>query len=171
MQKLTDQGQLVQDEWELLPKETEFSIEAITRPTLIPFNQLHGRIDEIKSLDTIGIWIDTDTSEQALADVPLDVPVIGVYFPVFSDGRGFSLGRMLREQHGYKGELRAMGHYMPDQLHYLKRCGFNAFMVESDSQIDTMKQSLSDFSDSYQAACDQPLPIFRRRNGGAPTVG
>lgn len=169
MPKLTDQGQLVEDEWTLLALEAQINVEDIASPTLIPFLLLEGRMGEIKDRSKIGVWIDTDASEQVLTDLPLDVPVIAVHFPVFSDGRGFSLARLLREQRGYKGELRAMGNYMPDQLFYLKRCGFDAFIVDSNGPIETMKQALTDFSDSYQAASDQPLPAFRRRSVDAST--
>ncbi len=164
MPKLTDRGQFVHDEWKLLEADAALVVEDIVSPTLIPFSRLNGRMDEVKDRSKIGVWIDTDASEQILADLPLDVPVIGVHFLVFNDGRGFSLARLLREQRGYKGELRAMGNYMPDQLFYLKRCGFDAFMVDSDGPIETMKQALTDFTGSYQAAYDQPLPAFRRRN-------
>ncbi|MBT7719796.1 MAG: DUF934 domain-containing protein, partial [Halieaceae bacterium] len=46
-----------------------------------------------------------------------DIPLVLVNFPTFMDGRGFSYGRELRER-GYRGELRAVGHFMRDQLTY-----------------------------------------------------
>ena len=85
-----------------------------------------------------------------------------VNFPVFTDGRGFSYGRELRER-GYQGELRAAGHFIRDQLTYLSRCGFDAFQMADESQLEDALASLDDFSESYQAAIDQPLPLFRRR--------
>ncbi|MEH6588419.1 MAG: DUF934 domain-containing protein [Halioglobus sp.] len=91
-----------------------------------------------------------------------ELPLVLVNFPTFMDGRGFSYGRELRER-GYKGELRAVGHFMRDQLTYLARCGFDAFQFEDEAELDDAVASLADFSEYYQASIDQPKPLFRRR--------
>lgn len=91
-----------------------------------------------------------------------ELPLVLVNFPTFMDGRGFSYGRELRER-GYKGELRAVGHFMRDQLTYLARCGFDAFQFEDETELDDAVASLADFSEYYQASIDQPEPLFRRR--------
>ncbi len=72
-------------------------------------------------------------------------------------------GRLLRDRYGFKGELRAVGDVLQDQLFYLNRSGFNAFAIRADKSIDAALKSLSDFSESYQGAWDQPLPLFKRR--------
>lgn len=91
-----------------------------------------------------------------------EIPLVMVNFPTFMDGRGFSYARELR-QRGYEGELRAVGHFMRDQLTYLSRCGFNAFQMEDESQLESALESLADFSEYYQASIDQPQPLYRRR--------
>lgn len=91
-----------------------------------------------------------------------EIPLVLVNFPTFMDGRGFSYGRELRER-GYEGELRAVGHFMRDQLTYLSRCGFNAFQMEDESELEGALDSLRDFGEYYQASIDQPQPLFRRR--------
>lgn len=52
-----------------------------------------------------------------------------IRFGVFSDGRGFSIARLLREKHRFQGEIRALGHFILDQVPYLLRVGFDAFAV------------------------------------------
>lgn len=79
------------------------------------------------------------------------------------DGRSFSTARLLRDAYGFKGELRAIGGIIRDQLFYLKRCGFDSFSLADDIDAEAAVASLSDFSESYQAAEDQKLPLFRRR--------
>jgi uncharacterized protein (DUF934 family) len=91
-----------------------------------------------------------------------EIPLVLVNFPTFMDGRGFSYGRELRER-GYKGELRAVGHFIRDQLTYLSRCGFDAFQFEDESELEAALESLADFSEYYQASVDSPKPLFRRR--------
>jgi uncharacterized protein (DUF934 family) len=56
-----------------------------------------------------------------------------------------------------------VGDVLQDQLFYMKRCGFDAFALREDKDIQAALKSLNDFSDSYQAGVDQPLPLFRRR--------
>ena len=99
---------------------------------------------------------------EALLEALDDISLIVVNFPVFTDGRGFSYARELRER-GYQGDVRASGHFIRDQLTYLQRCGFNAFQMADESALDAAMASLAVFSEHYQASIDQPLPLFRRR--------
>ena len=96
--------------------------------------------------------------------------LIAINFPKFTDGRGYSMASTLRTRLGYKGELRAIGDVLRDQLFYMQRLGFNAFDVRADKDIHAAGQSLGDFSETYQGAVDQPLPLFRRRSGTASTA-
>ena len=69
----------------------------------------------------------------------------------------------MRERYQYLGEVRALGDVLQDQLFFMKRCGFNAYAVRADKNIDAALASLKGFRESYQAAVDQPQPLFRRR--------
>ncbi len=89
--------------------------------------------------------------------------VIAVNFPKFSDGRGYSIGRLLRERYGYKGELRAVGEVARDHLHAMEQCGFNAFQLREGEDPQEALSAFGDFSDSYQATTARPEPLFRRR--------
>jgi len=97
-----------------------------------------------------------------LGDIHL-LKIIAVDFPVFTDGRGFSIGNLLRERYSYKGELRACGGFIRDQLYYLKRCGFNSFQFNNNTDLNVAMKSLQDFSNDYQISASQPSPLFRRR--------
>jgi uncharacterized protein (DUF934 family) len=88
---------------------------------------------------------------------------VEVNFPSFADGRGYSIARLLRERHGYRGELRAVGDVQRDQLFYLARCGFDAFLLRDDEDAQASLAALHDFSEAYQASVERPLPLFRRR--------
>jgi uncharacterized protein (DUF934 family) len=91
--------------------------------------------------------------------------VIAVDFPKFSDGRGYSVGRLLRERYSYKGELRAVGEVARDHLQAMAQCGFDAFQLREGEDPQEALKAFGDFSDSYQATAAQPLPLFRRRLG------
>jgi uncharacterized protein (DUF934 family) len=88
---------------------------------------------------------------------------VEVNFPKFGDGRGFSIGRLLRERYGYKGELRAVGQITRDHLFFLESCGFNAFELREGEDAAEAIAAFDDFSESYQASPARPVPLFRRR--------
>ena len=108
------------------------------------------------------VQIEPGEGVEALLEHLHALELVAVNFPVFTDGRGFSYGRELRER-GFVGELRAVGHFLPDQVHYLRRCGFDAFQFADESRLDEGLRQYQVFSDAYQASIDQPLPLFRRR--------
>jgi uncharacterized protein (DUF934 family) len=88
---------------------------------------------------------------------------VEVNFPKFGDGRGFSIGRLLRERYGYKGELRAVGQITRDHLFFLESCGFDAFELREGEDAAEAVAAFGDFSESYQASPARPQPLFRRR--------
>jgi uncharacterized protein (DUF934 family) len=88
---------------------------------------------------------------------------VEVNFPKFGDGRGYSLGRLLRERYNYRGELRAVGHITRDLLFYLESCGFDAYELRAGEDPQEALAGFEDFSESYQASVARPVPLFRRR--------
>ena len=109
------------------------------------------------------VQLESGQPPSPLLDFLDQIELVVINFPVFTDGRGFSYARELR-QRGYSGELRAGGHFIRDQLTFLHRCGFDAFQMPEGSDIEAALASLGDFTEHYQAAIDQPLPLFRRRD-------
>ena len=88
---------------------------------------------------------------------------VEVNFPSFTDGRGYSIARLLRERYAYQGELRAVGDVQRDHLFYLSRCGFDAFLLRDGQDAEESLCALHDFSEAYQASVERPEPLFRRR--------
>ena len=88
---------------------------------------------------------------------------VEVNFPKFGDGRGYSIARLLRERHGYRGELRAVGQVARDHLHYMEQCGFDAFLLRDGEDVAEALAAFDDFSEHYQATVAQPVPLFKRR--------
>ena len=90
--------------------------------------------------------------------------LIEVSFPSFRDGRGYSAARVLREA-GYRGELRAAGDVLVDQLPFMRRCGFDSFAPEAPIDPLTLARSLDRYVDHYQPAADGAVPVWKRRHG------
>lgn len=78
------------------------------------------------------------------------VPLIALDFPKFTDGRSYSYAQVLRTRHGYRGELRATGDVLRDQLRYMWRCGFDAFEVRADKSIEDALHAFDEFTIDYQ---------------------
>ena len=111
----------------------------------------------------LGVWLEAhDDLRDLVPDLP-QLELIAVNFARFSDGRGYSLARLLRGRYGYKGELRAVGDVLLDQLFYLMRVGFDAYALRDDQDPLAAGAALRAFSASYQAGADQTLPLFRQR--------
>ena len=89
---------------------------------------------------------------------------VEVNFPKFGDGRGYSIGRLLRERYGYRGEMRAVGHITRDLLFYLESCGFDAFELRPGEDPQEALAGFEDFSEAYAASVARPQPLFRRRS-------
>ena len=111
--------------------------------------------------------VDTEPSDELAA-----APVIAIDFPAFTDGRGLSLGVLLRTRFGFAGELRAVGDINADLLHYLARCGFDSVELKNPSvnadgtNVLTGFNSLAPYSDNYQASVVEPEPAYRRVRRG-----
>ncbi|TBR38080.1 DUF934 domain-containing protein [Marinomonas agarivorans] len=111
-----------------------------------------------------GIWLESDENTDQLAGKNISaLSVIGVHFPAFADGRGFTHARLLRERFGYKGEIRALGNFIPDQLGYLLRVGFSAFQFADEVNLEKALQLHKPFSVAYQSDVADPRPLFLRR--------
>lgn len=97
-----------------------------------------------------GVWLQPDEDFEPLLPDLDRLPLIAVHFPLFTDGRGYSIARLLRERHGYRGELRAIGDVLRDQLYFLHRCGFDAFALRADQDAEQALRAFGDYSVSYQ---------------------
>jgi len=160
-------GTVRQDNWVVVPRPEDGESLAIPtdQPALIPADLWLAGYEHFTGDDRIGVWFDSHDEPEIIADKVNELPLIGVNFPRFVDGRGYSIARLLRERFGYKNELRAIGDVLLDQLQFMKRCGFDSYVLRADKDISKAPKCLNFFSQGYQAATDTDLPLFRRRAG------
>ena len=157
--RIIKDGAVVENTWQVLREIPETGLPA--GQIIVPLDYWLSNRDTLLQRGQVGVWLGSEQPPAPLAEDLDKLPVIAVDFPLFTDGRGFSYGRTLREQLGYTGEVRAIGQFIRDQMYYLSRCGFNAYAIET-ADPEKAVDSLDDFSDSYSAGVDQPLPWFRR---------
>ncbi len=163
-------GAVVANEWTLIPAAVDGAAVALpTGKLIVPLSAWVAQRDVLIERvffkhEPLGVWLDSNQDPADLADAINRFALIAVNFPKFTDGRGYSIAALLRSRYGFKGELRAIGDVLRDQLFYMQRVGFNAFAVRTDKDIHDAAKSLNDFSESYQGAIDQAVPLFRRRS-------
>ena len=121
-------------------------------------NELRNRTGKV------GVCLLGEEDPAELCDDLNELEMVALDFPVFRDGRSYSNARLLRDRYGYKGELRALGDVLRDQIFFMHRCGIDSFQIRPDKSITDAVSSLSDFSVTYQTAADGALPVYKQRN-------
>jgi uncharacterized protein (DUF934 family) len=89
--------------------------------------------------------------------------VVALVFPSFRDGRAYSQARLLRERHGYDGELRATGQVLRDQFVFMLRAGFDAFEAKKERDADAFALTAKRYSVFYQPTGDGRVTALHRR--------
>lgn len=157
-------GTISADTWMVVPRPADGDALSIPdQPALIPADLWLAGKEHFEGRDDIGVWFDSHDEPEILDGLVNELKLIAVNFPKFSDGRGYSIARLLRERFGYQNELRAIGDVLLDQLQFMKRCGFDSYALREDKDATKAARSLSFFSQGYQAATDTDMPLFRRR--------
>lgn len=90
--------------------------------------------------------------------------LIEVNFPAYTDGRGYTSARVLREA-GYTGELRAVGDVLVDQLAYMRRCGFDSFAPERELNVADAEAAMARYAEVYQPTVDGRAAVWAKRHG------
>ena len=150
------------------PPETWTTIEADEAvppegKVLVSVERWSAESDKLRARgDDVGILVQPDDDVLSLHGTLDGVSLVAVAFPKFTDGRGYSSARLLRDRLGYTGELRAVGDVLPDQVFYMWRVGFDAFDLADGKSPQTAIEQLEEFSVTYQAAADTDKPLFRR---------
>jgi len=169
MALIVHNGKIAIDSWQLRDTaETRDSATAAdldkTAGTLVPLPLWLQRRESLKSTRSrLGILLQGNDDPACIVSDLTHIELIAVNIARFTDGRGYSVARLLRGRYGYRGELRAVGDIVQDQLYYLMRVGFDAFALRDDQDPQAAAAALSAFSVSYQSSSDEPLPLFRRR--------
>jgi phosphoadenosine phosphosulfate reductase len=160
---LIKDGSVVADRWTLLRDAPDLFAVPDGVAVIVPLALWHARRAALIARGDAGVWLAPGDDPAALAD-DLDVlPLIAIDFPQFTDGRGYSTARLLRDRYQYKGELRAIGDVLRDQLYALAECGFDAFAIRPDRDATEALASLNDFAGVYAPTTRTPQPWFRRR--------
>lgn len=110
-----------------------------------------------------GVWLGPDDEVEQVLPWLATLALIALDFPSFRDGRAYSQAYLLRTRMGWRGELRAIGDVLRDQLSHMRQCGFDAFAVRADKSAEDALKGLAGMSVQYGRSVIEPRPLFRRR--------
>ena len=145
-------GEFVEDGFVFVPDDEALPEGGAVLVTLLRF--LKERDALIARGTPLGVRLKPAESPEALrADLP-KLALVALEFPTFRDGRGFSWARMLRTRLGFKGEIRAVGHFLYDQLAFMARVGIDAFEVRQDFRAEDFARAMSEMTYVYQPSAD-----------------
>jgi uncharacterized protein (DUF934 family) len=140
-------------------------------PVIVSLEQWQAQRDALLARGTpLGLRLRSDQSPELIADElaadPARFALIALEFPKFRDGRAYSYARLLRERYGFKGELRAVGDVLMEQLFFMLRTGFDAFdLQQSPDPVAAFQTAMSDFSVWYQPTGDGRPTAAQMRHG------
>lgn len=125
---------------------------------MLPLNLTHEH-----SLASNAVWLAPDDNEELLAPWLNVLPLIALQFPSFRDGRAYTQAYVLRTKLNWRGELRALGDVLRDQLSHMRQCGFTSFVIRADKSAADALKGLLGISVLYSRSAIEPMPLFRRR--------
>jgi uncharacterized protein (DUF934 family) len=102
----------------------------------------------------VGVRLKSDESPERLGEDVQRLSLVAIEFPAFRDGRGFSWARMLRTRMGFAGEVRAVGHFLFDQIAYQRRVGFDAWEIPENLSLEQFNRAFHEMTDVYQPSTD-----------------
>jgi uncharacterized protein (DUF934 family) len=156
-------GALQPNEWQTVADDAALPEG---RPAVVSLDRWLKERDTLMGRNAaIGVRLKSDQSPLSIAEDLERFGLIVLEFPKFTDGRGYSHARTLRQRLGYKGELRAAGQVLRDQYLFMDRCGIDSIEVADEANVAGYLESLGEFSIWYQPAADKRPTVLSLRHG------
>lgn len=159
---LIKNGKVVDDVWAFVEDGHELSPGGCITVSLGRFLSEHDQL--LHRNRSIGVRLNVSDDPGLLATHLEQIHLIELQFPKYTDGRALSQSQLLRRRYGYKGEIRAIGQVLRDQLRLMIRAGFDAMVIDESDAEAVYDFSAHEFSEFYQAASDTSDTIFLKRH-------
>lgn len=158
---LLKDGQAIDDPWAALPEpapeEDGTTLPALGVDLIVTLDQWREKREALLQRNgRLGLRLRSDQSPAEIVSDLEHFDLIALEFPKFTDGRAYSYARLLRERHGFSGELRAVGNVLRDQLFFMLRCGFDSFEVAGHESVAAWHDAISEVTVLYQPAGNRP---------------
>ena len=159
--RIIKQREIVEDDWQHVDDGAPLPEGKV----IVSLSRWNAERETLIGRRNSGLGIQLAAGEHA-DDIAADLDnfeVVALSFPSFRDGRAYTTARLLRGHYGFKGELRATGDVLRDQIFFMHRVGFDAFEVKEGRSIEDALKAFDDFKVTYQPSADEDQPLWRRR--------
>jgi uncharacterized protein (DUF934 family) len=159
---LIKDGRFVEDNFASIADDAPLPLNG----TIVSLARFKDERDKLLARNApLGVRLKSEDSPEALGEDVHRLSVVVLEFPKFRDGRAFSWARMLRTRQGFEGEIRAAGHFLYDQIAFMRRVGIDAFEVHESFTIEQYDRALGEIADVYQPSADGRRTIRELRAG------
>ena len=159
--RIIKDGAIVEDSWVHIADGGELPA---TGDVIVSIERYREQRDALRQrVGKVGVRLRNDQEANSVADLVGELTLIALEFPGFKDGRSYTTARLLRDRYAFKGNIRALGDVLRDQLFYMRRCGIDEFELKAGKDMQGALQAFEEFSVTYQGAADDPRPLFARR--------
>jgi uncharacterized protein (DUF934 family) len=111
----------------------------------------------------LGVAFAPNDDPASIASLLPRVALASVAFPGFRDGRAFTIAHLLRDRHGFKGEIRAVGDVLRDQLFFMIQCGFDAFLLKDNAPLEALRLAQGQHARLYGAGETNSIWLARAK--------
>ena len=118
--------------------------------------------DHVDDGDPKVLQLPNDADPLAIEVCLADIERIDLNFPKFTDGRAYSQAFLLRRRLGFKGDIRATGDVLIDQLVQMQRTGFSSAVLKEGVDASAAQRQFDRFAAFYQGDAVQATPLFTR---------
>ena len=157
MRQLIKQRSVINDTWKYVDED------AAALAVIVPFARFQQERDQwLASTVILGVRLAPADNVDALKDDLARISLIALEFPGIGEGRGYTQAQLLRRRYHFKGEIRAVGKILRDQVFYMARCGFDAFEFPEGTDLNVALTAFDDYSIAYQPSADRGLALGKR---------
>jgi uncharacterized protein (DUF934 family) len=166
MRRILRQREVVVDDWRHLGEEGVYAAGTgapVAEGLIVPFSEYRSNAPRWRAYQgRLGVRLAPADAVEDIAQDLQRLSLVAVEFPSAGEGRGYSQGRLLRARLRFKGELRAVGAGVKQDLIFLMaRCGFDSFELAPGQTFEDALRALDRYSVAYQPA--EPLPSITQQ--------
>ncbi|MES1192235.1 MAG: DUF934 domain-containing protein [Steroidobacter sp.] len=151
---------IVDDTWQYAEEDANASSLIVS---LTQWQSEHDAL--LASGKRLGVKLAPADKVEAIAQDAAKLQLIALQFGGIGEGRGYSQAHILRRRCGFTGELRAVGKIYRDQLFYMARCGFDAFEMPENADLNVALTGFDDYTVAYQPGIDLAGVALQKRTG------
>ena len=157
MRQVIKQRSVINDTWKYVDED------AAAVAVIVPFARFQQEREQwLASTVILGVRLSPADNVDALQEDLARISLIAIEFPALGEGRGYTQAQLLRRRHNFKGEIRAVGKILRDQVFYMARCGIDAFEFPEGTDLHIALTAFDDFTIAYQPSADRGLELTKR---------